>query len=90
MIKHVLEMPVYREVDVAVVGGGPGGVAAALAAAKNGAKTLLVERYYALVAGVGPQPAWIPVGQQLQQQKASHLGLGQPLGGKDAYHHGHL
>lgn len=48
MIKHVLEMPVYREVDVAVVGGGPGGVAAALAAAKNGAKTLLVERYYAL------------------------------------------
>ena len=35
MIKHVLEMPVYREVDVAVVGGGPGGVAAALAAAKN-------------------------------------------------------
>lgn len=48
MIKHTLELPVYREVDVVVAGGGPGGVAAALAAARNGAKTLLVERYYAL------------------------------------------
>lgn len=48
MVKHSMDLPVYRDVDVVVVGGGPGGCAAALAAAKNGAKTLLVERYYAL------------------------------------------
>ena len=39
------EIPVLREADVVVVGGGPGGCAAAIAAARNGAKTILVERY---------------------------------------------
>lgn len=37
-------IPVYREVDVLVLGGGPAGVAAAVSAARAGAKTLLVEQ----------------------------------------------
>jgi hypothetical protein len=36
---------VYREAEVVVVGGGPAGVSAAVAAARNGAKTVLIERY---------------------------------------------
>ena len=39
------ETPVIRDVDVIVVGGGPGGTAAAVTAARNGAKTVLLERY---------------------------------------------
>jgi 2-polyprenyl-6-methoxyphenol hydroxylase-like FAD-dependent oxidoreductase len=36
---------VILEADVVVVGGGPGGVASAISAARTGAKTVLVERY---------------------------------------------
>ncbi len=39
------EIPVIGEYDVIVAGGGPGGIPAAVAAARAGAKTLLVERY---------------------------------------------
>lgn len=39
------ETPVERTVDVIVTGGGPAGLAAAVAAARNGVKVLLVERY---------------------------------------------
>ncbi len=39
------ETPVYAETDVLVVGGGPAGCAAAVAAARLGAQVVLVERY---------------------------------------------
>lgn len=39
------ETQVCREADVVVVGGGPGGVGAAVAAARLGANTVLLERY---------------------------------------------
>jgi flavin-dependent dehydrogenase len=39
------QIPLYWEGDVVVVGGGPAGIGAAVAAARNGAKTLLLERY---------------------------------------------
>ncbi len=39
------QLPVTRNVDVIVVGGGPAGLAAAIAAGRNGAKTLLIEQF---------------------------------------------
>jgi FAD dependent oxidoreductase len=39
------EIRVLKEADVVVVGGGPGGVASAIAAARMGARTVLIERY---------------------------------------------
>ena len=38
-------VPVIADVDVLVAGGGPAGIAAAIAAAREGARTLLVDRY---------------------------------------------
>ncbi|MBW2240351.1 MAG: FAD-dependent oxidoreductase [Deltaproteobacteria bacterium] len=39
------QTPILAETDVLVVGGGPGGLAAALGAARQGARVMLVERY---------------------------------------------
>ncbi|HEX2964632.1 MAG TPA: FAD-dependent oxidoreductase, partial [Syntrophorhabdaceae bacterium] len=45
IIEPSQELKVCRETEVLVVGGGPAGVAAAVAAARNGADTTLIERY---------------------------------------------
>ena len=45
IVEPARSLPVAREVDVLVVGGGTSGCAAAVAAARRGANVLLVERY---------------------------------------------
>jgi len=45
-------VPVYGEYEVVVLGGGPAGIAAAVAAARAGRRTLLVERY-GFLGGMG-------------------------------------
>lgn len=48
VIEPAHELPVFHETDVVVVGGGPAGFAAAVSAARSGAKVALVERYGSL------------------------------------------
>ena len=47
-------IPVVRDVDVVVAGGGCSGVFAGLSAAKRGARTLLIERFGVLGGNAGP------------------------------------
>lgn len=42
------QIPVINEVDVLVAGGGPAGIGAALGAARNGAKTMIIEQFNCL------------------------------------------
>ena len=48
VIRPAAEIPVFHRADVVVVGGGPAGFAAAVGAARTGAKVALVERYGSL------------------------------------------
>lgn len=42
-IPFIRELPVYAETDVLVVGAGPAGICAAISAARNGAKVLIID-----------------------------------------------
>jgi len=48
-MKHIEEpartVPVMAETDILVIGSGPGGLSAALASARQGVETMIVERY---------------------------------------------
>ena len=48
VVQPAREVPVFHETDVVVVGGGPAGFSAAVAAARQGARVALVERYGSL------------------------------------------
>jgi hypothetical protein len=56
------DISVTHEADVVVIGGGPGGLGAAVMAARNGAKTLLVERFGCLggMATMGEVQPFMP------------------------------
>ena len=58
LLGHVVEpekkVPVVHEADVAVVGAGIGGLFAALAAGRQGVKTILIDRFGALGGNLGP------------------------------------
>ncbi len=53
-------VPVMAETDVLVVGGGPSGLSAALASAKEGVKTILLERF-GFFGGVITQTSMGPI-----------------------------
>lgn len=65
---HLQNLPADESFDVIVAGGGPAGCAAAIAAAREGARTLLIEASYAL-GGMGTSglvPAWCPFSDKEQ------------------------
>ena len=74
-MKAAFDLPVTGAVDVLVAGGGPTGVAAALSAARNGARVLLVEQMGLLggSATAAQVPAFCPFSDR---QKAVVRGIG--------------
>jgi hypothetical protein len=72
------EIPLDNSYDVVIAGGGPAGCAAALASARHGARTLLLESNTAL-GGMGTHglvPAWCPFSDK---EKIIYRGIGQEI-----------
>jgi hypothetical protein len=63
IIEPARSIPVYGECDVLVCGGGIAGISAALAAARNGAKVILLEREFMLggLATLGLITIYLPI-----------------------------
>lgn len=63
MEEKAKSIPVYGEYDVVVAGGGIAGIAAALAAVRHGAKTLLIEKQFAFggLATLGLVTIYLPL-----------------------------
>jgi NADPH-dependent 2,4-dienoyl-CoA reductase/sulfur reductase-like enzyme len=61
-VRPASRYPVFAAVDVLVAGGGPAGIGAALAAARAGAKTLLVENH-SFFGGVAAWALGMPINQ---------------------------
>ena len=78
-MKSILEpakrIPVFGTYDVVVCGGGPAGIGSAIAAARNGAKTLLIEQAGALggMSTLGEVPSFCPFGKD---KKPAITGIG--------------
>jgi hypothetical protein len=70
------EVPVVAETDVLVVGGGPAGVAAAVEAARQGARALLTERYPYL-GGMASGGMVLVVDDMMDGPRQTVLGLAQ-------------
>ncbi|MCK4401226.1 FAD-dependent oxidoreductase [bacterium] len=78
LYEQAREISVIEDADVVVIGGGPGGLPAAVAAARQGAKTVLIERYgvlggLATTGLMGPLYGYAPVGNALYHADRNKL-----------------
>ncbi|MBI4977822.1 MAG: FAD-dependent oxidoreductase [Spirochaetes bacterium] len=71
--EYCVSLPLMKSADVVVLGGGPAGIAAAIASARNGAKTILIEQHGCL-GGMMTLGLVTPIG-------ATHTKSGKPFGG---------
>ena len=78
------KVDVFAKAQVVVVGGGPAGVTAAIAAAREGADTLLVERYGHL-GGMATGGLVLMINQFPPGQCQEWMERLEPLGGAQGY-----
>jgi len=83
-VEPVRELDILADADVVVLGGGPGGLPAAVAAARSGFKTIIVERYgvlggLATTSLMGPFFGYAPVEGRYAPGKQAHIDTSQHL-----------